>query len=132
MDEPSSKHQLDAPCKNPSQEKLSEIKVTDPTHPLLGRSFPLLSTSTTLTGPGFAWVLYRDYMRLRIPLSATNLALSRPVLQTKLAPVAIEDLIALARQCEVLCQSNHEIFGTDYPKHSAAKSQQRSPRSSRR
>jgi hypothetical protein len=47
--------------------------VTDPTHPLFGRRFPLIATSTTLTGPGYAWVVYRDDVQLRLPLAATDL-----------------------------------------------------------
>src|SRR5256885_4225810 len=32
--------------KNPDEENLTEIEVTDPTHPLFGRHFPLISVSS--------------------------------------------------------------------------------------
>ncbi len=125
-------HLLDTPRNDEALEKPTEIEVTDPTHPLFGRRFPLLSTSSTLAGPGFVWVAYRDYMRLRIPLSATNLVASRPARAAKLSRQSIEELLALAKECEVLCRSNRKPSGTTCPTNSANKSQRRSPRSSRR
>lgn len=132
MDARTSIHDLDTPCKNPPLDETSEVEVIDPTHPLFGRRFPLVSASSTLTGPGYVWVAYRDYMRLRIPLSATNLAPSQPALQTKFTAQAIAELIALAYECEVLCQSNHKTSGAACPKRSASKSPRRSQRSFRR
>ena len=51
-------------------------------------------------------VAYRDYMRLRIPRLATNLAPARPLGSTKLTLAAATELIALAEQCEGLCHTD--------------------------
>ena len=48
--------------------------MTDPTHPLFGRRFPVLSISRQPHSPGYVLVVYRDSMRLRIPVPATSLA----------------------------------------------------------
>jgi hypothetical protein len=97
---PASHYQLDTPPADQRLASLAEIEIVDPTHPLFGRRFPLLHTSTTLTGPGFAWVLYRGYMQLRVPLSVTNLsATAAPAVRTQLTPEAMQDLLALAGQC---------------------------------
>lgn len=115
--------------------------MVDPTHPLFGRCFPLASRSSTLTGPGFVWVLYRGDMRLRLPLAATNLAAARaatagaPLGPTKLTPEAIRDLLALATQYsarEVPCPSAPPTSGADSPRPSATTSSATSPPSSRR
>ncbi len=111
---------------------MAEVEVTDPTHPLFGRRFPLASTSSTLTGPGYAWVVYRDSMQLRIPLAATNLGAALPRVPTKLTLEAIEDLLALAGESEVLCLPSPTTSGTACPPHSGSKSPMRSPQSSRR
>src|SRR3954452_20532118 len=96
----SSHYQLDTSPLDRRLAELPEIEIVDPTHPLFGRRFPLLHTSTTLTGPGFAWVLYRSYMQLRVPLSVTNLSAAvPPAVRTQLTPEAIQDLLALAGQC---------------------------------
>ena len=42
-------------------------------------------------------------MLLRIPLAATSLSPSLPVTRTKLTTPAIQELVTLATQCEVLC-----------------------------
>lgn len=109
-------HQLDTPLKNPPPEKLTEIEVIDPTHPLFGRRFPALSISSPQQGEAHIFVMYRDYMVLRIPHAATNLAPYRPTPpRTKLTQEAITELIALAEQCEALCPSNPLRFGNACP-----------------
>jgi len=125
-------HQLNTPFNNPLEENLTEIEVTDPTHPLFGRRFPLLSISSPQQGSGHVLVSYRGYMALRIPLFATNLASSRPTGQTKLTLSAVTDLISLAEQCEVLCHTNPQKSGNDCPQNSKPKSATTSRRSSRR
>ncbi len=72
----------------------------DPTHPLFGRRFPLLSVSSPLHGPGSALVSYREYMVLRLPVASTTLASSRPVLSTKLTLSAVKELVTIAEDCE--------------------------------
>jgi hypothetical protein len=114
--------QLDAPCNEIELENPCEIEVTDPTHPLFGRHFPLLYTSSTLTGPGYAWVAYQGFMRLRIPLAATNLVLSRPRFRAKFSRESIEELLTLARESEVLCPLIQKTSGPACPTNSASKS----------
>lgn len=77
--------------------------MTDPAHPLFGQRFPIRSVSSPLQGAGHVLVAYRDYMVLRIPTEATNLAEPRPASKTKLTRPAIEELVALAVECEVIC-----------------------------
>ena len=48
------------------------IEVTDPTHPLCGRRFQVLSISHPPQRPGHVVVAYRGSLRLRIPALATN------------------------------------------------------------
>jgi hypothetical protein len=78
------------------------VEVTDPTHPLFGRRFSLISVSAPLQGAGFAFVSYREYMVLRLPVASTTLALSRPVISTKLTADAIKELLTIAEDCEAL------------------------------
>jgi hypothetical protein len=118
----STSSQLDTPFKNPQEESGAEIEVTDPTHPLYGRCFPLLSIGVSPRTPGHVLVSYREYMVLRIPVSATNLALPRPTAPTKLTLQALLELISLAEQCEVLCPSNHRPSGDAYPQNSNSES----------
>src|SRR5689334_20112802 len=82
--------------KNPDENDPTEIEVIDPTHPLFGRHFPLLSVSSPLHGPGHVLVSYREYMVLRLPVSSTTLAASRPVLSIKLTHAAVKELVTIA------------------------------------
>ena len=106
--------------------------MTDPTHPLFGRRFPLLSITSPPQGPSCILVVYREYMALRIPVLATNLASPRPNTPTKLTLQAMTDLISLAEQCEVLCQSNLSKSGSDCLQNCKDESATTSQRSSRR
>ena len=125
--------QLNAPLNNPPQEDpLTEIEVTDPTHPLFGRHFPVLSISSPPQGLGHVFVVYQEHMTLCIPLSATNLAPPRPTGQAKLTLSAVTDLISLVEQCEVLCQLHQQRSGSDCLQDSELKSSTTSRRSSRR
>src|SRR5437764_5053468 len=94
--------QLNTLFNNPEEKASSEIEVSDPTHPLFGRRFPVISVSSPLSGPGSVFVSYRDYMVLRLPLASTTLASSRPVLSTKLTHDAIKELVTIAEDCEAL------------------------------
>jgi len=59
-------------------------------------------------------VVYRDFMRLRIPVQATNLAgdtVSR--LRTQFTRAALLDLLALLKECEDPCPAPPEGSGND-------------------
>ena len=111
---------------------MTEVEVTDPTHPLFGRRFMLVSISTSPQNAGYVLVAYRDYMRLRIPRLATNLAPARPTGSTKLTLAAVTELIALAEQCEGLCHTDPPTSGSACHPNSEPKFSTTSRRSSRR
>src|SRR5207248_10878738 len=94
--------QLDTLFKNPEEKETTEIEVIDPTHPLFGRRFPLISVSSPLHGPGNVLVSYREYMVLRLPVTSTTLAASRPVISAKLTYAAVKELLTIAEDCEAL------------------------------
>jgi hypothetical protein len=125
-------YHLNAPLKNPLPHDLPEIEVIDPTHPLFGRRFPVVSRTSSPPGPGHVLVAYRQYMLLRIPVVATSLSASLPVVRTKLTAPAIKDLVTLAAQCEVLCPPSPPTSGLASLPNSKRKSSKNSPRSSRR
>ena len=106
--------------------------MTDPTHPLFGRRFLVESRTSSLSSPGYVLVVYRELLRLRIPVTATSLLPSLPVTRTKLTRAAITDLVALAVQCEVLCPSSPPTTGVASRPNSKHKSSKNSPPSSRR
>jgi hypothetical protein len=107
----------DALFKNPSDELLDEIEVTDPTHPLFGRRFSVLSISHPPHRPGHVLVAYRDFMRLRIPVQATGLAAGTvPRLRTQFTRAALLDLLALLKECEAPCSAHPAPSGADSPK----------------
>ena len=86
------------------------VEVIDPTHPLFGRMFPLISFSSH---PDAQYVLvrYQEYMALRIPLLATNLTSAQPKVPTRLTFAAIQELISVAEAGEVLCPPNLATYG---------------------
>lgn len=94
---------------------MTEIEVTDPTHPLVGRRFPVRSISAPERGSNQVFVAYQEYMTLRIPLAATNLSAPRPCLRTKLTRDAITELITLAEHCEAICLPNQATSGDPCP-----------------
>jgi hypothetical protein len=111
---------------------LPKIEVTDPTHPLFGRRFSLVSRTSSLPGPGYVLVAYCDDMLLRIPVAATSLSSSLPVARTKLTLAAIKDLVQLAAQCEVLCPPSPPMSGVASRPSSKPSSKKNSALSSRR
>jgi hypothetical protein len=89
-----------------------EIEVTDPTHPLYGRRFQVLSISHPPQRPGHVVVAYRDFMRLRIPVQATNLtADNRRLLRTTFSKDALPELLALTKECEGACTDHPATSG---------------------
>ena len=80
------------------------ITITDPAHPLYGRSFPLVSVSNPRHGPGYACVDDSGRAVLRIPITATNLLPPSDLPTSKLCLDAIRDLLHLACQEESIRQ----------------------------
>jgi hypothetical protein len=79
--------------------------VTDPTHPLFGRRFLVLSITRPPHSPGHVFVAYRDAMQLRIPVASTSLMASRiPPPGTKWTPDAIRELLSLIQEGETPCR----------------------------
>jgi len=112
---------VNTPINNPLQEKYSEVEVTDPTHPLFKRRFPLLSISDPSHGTTYVFVLYREYMVLRIPLISTNLVHFKPFIPTKLTLQSLREFISTAKDCEELCHIIQNTSGRLCPQDSKEK-----------
>jgi hypothetical protein len=106
------RRQQDAHLNNPPHPDPDEIEVTDPSHPLFGRRFPVRHISRQPNSPGYAYVSYREFMTLRIPLPATQLAAPCPSERnrTKLTAEAIRDLLSLVERCEARVRPVKCIF----------------------
>src|SRR5512135_2630191 len=89
---------LDTPFNNPPAPTPEEVEVTDPTHPLFGRRFPVLSISRQLQSPPSVLVAYRETMRLRIPVSSTSLASQTHTPGTKWAREAVREFLSLVQE----------------------------------
>src|SRR5262249_34019649 len=88
------------------------IEVVDPAHPLFGRQFHVVRLCSLPRGEGFVDVFYREHIRLRIPLDATNPATS--VLaqrRTKVTLEGVQQLIALAKECQESCRDHRPASG---------------------
>ena len=91
--------------------------MTDPTHPLYGRRFSVVAISHPPQQPGHVVVAYRDFMRLRLPVQATNLASANDaLLRTTFTRATLRELLALLKECEGSCRSDHEPSGAGSPK----------------
>ncbi|HTU20205.1 MAG TPA: hypothetical protein VMG10_19225 [Gemmataceae bacterium] len=67
--------------------------------------------------PGHVLVAYRDFMRLRIPVAATNLvADTTPRLRIPFTREAIRALLALWKECQDRCPAHPDDSGDDSPK----------------
>ena len=76
--------------------------MTDPRHPLFGRRFPVLALSASPHADGYVFVSYRQDLVLRIERAATQLTPRSSPGRTKLTAPALAELVALARECDVL------------------------------
>lgn len=123
---------LNTQFQNPDGDEATTIEVTDPAHPLYGRRFQIISITHPLNSPGHVYARYRKKMVLHIPITATDLALTRSIVRTKLTSQAVEEFILLANQCEVLCQPSPKISGEKCLRISNKKSSPKSRRSFRR
>src|SRR5689334_5520309 len=91
---------LDTPI-HLSSAQPEQITVTDPTHPLYGRNFPVVSMTSGRHGTAYAYVDDRNGTVLRVSIMATNLHPAPLDLPTsKLTLDAIRDLVRLASQTE--------------------------------
>jgi hypothetical protein len=127
--------QVNTPLNNPgpfTEGDLTELEVTDPTHPLFGRRFPVLSSRPQSPTATHVFVTYQGFMVLRLPRTATNLLPQLPRDSTTLTSHAITDFIALAEPCEVLCRTSPEPSGSPSVPHSKPLSTPSSRLSSRR
>ena len=80
------------------------MTVTDPTHPLFGRTFSVVSVSQQPRGTGYVVVAYRDAIRLRLPIPATDLS-SSPTRTppTKWTTAAVREFLALVAEVSPSC-----------------------------
>jgi hypothetical protein len=127
--------QVNTPLNNPhplAEDDLTHIEVTDPTHPLFGRRFPMLSARPQAPTAPHVFVTYQGFMVLRIPRAMTSLLPQPDRVSTTLTSHAITELIALAEQCEVLCRTTPEPSGLPSVPHSKPPSAPSSRPSSRR
>ncbi len=125
---------LHTPVNHPPVDDPTEVEVTDPTHPLFGRRFALLSTRPRPHSVGYIFVAYRNTMVLRLPHAATSLVAAPPESEsmTKLTSHAVTELMSFAEQCEGLCPATQPNSGIDSPPRGTPVSAPTSRRSSRR
>jgi len=85
----------------PRNARPEQVTVTDPAHPLYGRTFVLVSL-TRAPGPGScAQVAYQGDIMLKIPIEATSLRPAAPSIPVgKLTLRAIQELVRLATRDE--------------------------------
>jgi hypothetical protein len=110
---------LDTPIR-PQNAWFEQITITDPAHPLYGRTFPLVSVSGSQHGTGYAYVDDHSRAVLRIPIKVTSL---RPAVldlpTSKLSLEAIRELVRLA--------SHEEGIGRLIPPDAASPGPQAGP-----
>jgi hypothetical protein len=69
--------------------RLEQVTVTDPAHPLYGRTFAVVTSAGTVGAYGQVTVAYRDDILLKIPVVATSLhPTSERLPSSKLRPIA--------------------------------------------
>lgn len=99
---------------NSGEEVRAEVTVIDPRHPLFNRTFPILSMSNHHFSQGHVYVIYREGVTLRIPLSATNITGNPSSALAKLTKASLEDLVSLAEEYNMLCPITLKKSGKDY------------------
>ena len=88
------------------------IEVTDPTHPLFGRRFTVLSICKSAHGLGSVLVAYREAIQLRISLPATSLNFTPAArVRTKLTKEAIHQIISLVKEDPESCHTRRSPSG---------------------
>lgn len=112
------------------------MEVTDPTEPLFGKRFEILSISRGASWDANVLVKYDDVVVLRVPLRATSLfALVHHGPQSKLSRAAAEEFLSLVKEYE-LChnkrKSRRKRSGNRLTNRGKTKSSTNSKPSSRR
>ena len=125
---------LHTPVNNPLVDDPTEVEVTDPTHPLFGRRFALLSPRPRPHSLGYIFVAYRNTMLRRLPYAVTSLDAGPPESEprTQLTSHAVTELMSFAEQGEVRCPATQPNAGIDSPPCGKPVSAPTSQRSSRR
>jgi hypothetical protein len=116
------KTKVDTPSTTPPEAE--QIEVTDPTHPLFGRKFVLVTRRGLPHEPSACvLVVYRDSILIKLPLGATNLrSATATVARTKLDAEAVAQLLAFVKECEPPCSSSPRTSGRGCPRRVARKS----------
>ena len=117
-------NKLNTPFYNPSLEDSpkEKVEITNPTHPLFGHQFPVISVSNPPVGEANVFVQYRAFMLLKIPISATNLGPPPFTLSTKLSLSSLNELIKLFKETKELCHINLTASSSNCPSASRKKS----------
>src|SRR5581483_7492482 len=85
-----------------------EITVTDPTHPLFGRTLKLIQITTFSARGRCCWVELLPQVSASIPLACTDLATEPRPQPTLLTLQAIEQLVAVFQATAVAGRASHE------------------------
>ena len=81
--------------------RLEQVTVTDPAHPLYGRTFAVVASAGTVGAYGQVTVAYRDDILLKVPVVATSLhPTSERLPSSKLAADSVRELVLVARVLE--------------------------------
>src|SRR5258708_11529938 len=89
---------LDTPVRLPTG-RPEQVTVTDPAHPLYGRTFAVVAPAGTVGASGQVTVLYRGHTLLKIPVVATSLHPAAPCLPSgQLSADSIRALVRLASE----------------------------------
>ena len=89
---------LDTPVRLPTG-RPEQVTVTDPAHPLYGRTFAVVAPASTVGAYGQVTVVYRDDILLKIPVMATSLHPASPRLpSSKLSADSVRDVVRVARE----------------------------------
>ena len=109
----------------------ADVEVIDPTHPLYGRRFRLVSITRGTCSDSCARVEWRFGLTLLLSLEVTNLVPRKEqrTMRTRLSIEAMEELVAVAEGSEGVCPSSLGRSGAVYRWRSAGRSSTISPRS---
>ena len=89
---------LDTPVRLPTG-RPEQVTVTDPTHPLYGRTFAVVAPASTVGAYGQVTVVYRDDILLKIPVAATSLhPTSGRLPSSKLSADSVRELVRVAAE----------------------------------